>query len=87
MFKNGYFSKFSKISEGKFFIYQACQNEFDLQSAIENTSFDIFIFDENTFLVLYIVMLHWVCFCLNLLCFQGYEMKSSRITFSYCKLF
>ena len=39
--------KFSKIFEGKFFTYQACQNEFDLQSAIENTSFDIFIFDEN----------------------------------------
>ena len=39
--------KFSKIFEGKFFTYQACQNEFDLQSAMENTSFDIFIFDEN----------------------------------------
>lgn len=39
--------KFGKIFEGKFFNFLTCQNEAELQTAIENDTPDIYIFDGN----------------------------------------
>ena len=44
---NSVIEKFGKIFEGKFFNFLTCQNETELQTAIENTPPDIYIFDGN----------------------------------------
>lgn len=40
--------KFEKIFEGKFFTFNTCQNEVQLQSILENDAQDLYIFDDKT---------------------------------------